>query len=82
MGGHDTTVEGEIMTPDALQCPECVRLQMIENAAWAAWLEIKGLKPMTEDGSEKRNAALSATYAIHFHRKKCEIGEQITQNAS
>jgi hypothetical protein len=70
------------MTADTLQCPECVRLQMIEKAAWAAWIEVKALKPTTEAGSEKRNAALSATYAIHFHKKKCVIGDQITQCAS
>jgi trans-aconitate methyltransferase len=67
------------MTLDSPQCPECLRLQMIENDAWVAWLEVKGLKPMTEAGMEKRNTALSASYATHFHRKKCPAVNQGTR---
>jgi hypothetical protein len=55
---------------------------MIENAAWVRWLEVKGLKPMTEAGVEKRNAALSASYAAHFHRKKCPVANQSSRLAS
>lgn len=69
------------MTPAVQQCPECVRLQRIEKAAWVVWLEVKALRPMPEAGLEKRNAALGATYAIQFHKKKCAIREQITQRA-
>jgi hypothetical protein len=69
------------MTRAAPQCPECVRLQGIEHAAWAAWLEVKGARPVIDTDLEKRNAALSATYAIQFHKKKCATGEHITQQA-
>jgi hypothetical protein len=70
------------MTLESPQCPECLRLQLIENVAWVAWLEVKGLKPMTEAGLEKRNTALSACYATHFHRKKCPVAKQATRLAS
>jgi hypothetical protein len=66
----------------AFQCPECLRLQMIENAAWVAWLEVKGLKPMTATELEKRNAALSASYAAHFHRKKCVVVGRTARRSS
>jgi len=70
------------MTPDSPQCHECVRLELIENTAWTVWLEVKGLKPTTETGSEKRMAALNASYAAHFHRKKCVIAGQTTRRVS
>jgi hypothetical protein len=70
------------MTLDSPQCHECLRLQVIENTAWTAWLEVKGLKPMTEAGSEKRIAALNASYAAHFHRKKCAVAGQTTRRVS
>jgi len=62
------------MTLHSPQCPECLRLEVIEHAAWEAWLEVKGLRPMTEAGVEMRTAALNASYAVHFHRKKCPVG--------
>ena len=55
------------------QCPECLRLRTVETAAWEAWIEVKGIRPMTDDGLEKRNAALGASYAAHFHMKKCPV---------
>jgi hypothetical protein len=60
----------------AFQCSECLRLETIENVAWAEWLAVKGLQPGTIVWLEKRNVALNALYAAHFHRKKCPVASQ------
>lgn len=66
----------------AFQCPDCLRLQKMEDAAWVAWLEVKGIKPRTAVELEKRNAALNAIYVAHSHRKKCPVAHQSTRLAS